>query len=202
VVVVVCAGGPLCACADDLSVAGCVVTYVVRVWEDLAGTFVDNRPVDVTVGANAGPGATTATVVINVPCPVPNNTVGGMAVLVTGRDGAGNLRRAPVQSAVWVRDTVPPVTVAALAHPEALVVLSALNVSVTNSSGVALALASPDNTPVGYRISVARTAAPTDGTAVQVMSMGGVEIVQLPWDGAVTVAVVRFVVTTSTPLLA
>jgi hypothetical protein len=165
------------------------------------GTFVDSRPMDVTVGANARPGATTATVVINVTCPVPNNTVGGMAVLVTGRDGAGNLRRAPVQSAVWVRDTVPPVTVAALAHPEALVVLSAMNVSVTNSSGVPLALASPDNT-VGYRITVARTAAPSNGTAVQVMSMGGVEIVQLPWDGAVTLAVVRVVDTTGAQLLA
>jgi hypothetical protein len=167
-----------------------VITYVVQVREGLTGTPVEHSPVDVAVGNFTVLGTTTASVVVDVVCPVPNNTVGGMTVVVMGRDGAGNAG-VPVQSNEWVRDTVPPVTEATLAQPA----LPGSNVSVTNTSTVLLMLNSPDLTPVRYQVTVTSAGVATANTSSEVLTLGGVGSVQatvpLPWDGPVAVAVVR-----------
>ncbi len=165
-----------------------MLSYVARVRETVGGAFIDHDAVEVPVGAALTNGSSVATVTLDVPCPVAN---GAMSLLLTARDGAGNSRVTPVESDVWVRDTVPPSTTAVLAQPEAFFQLLPLNVSVTNASTVSVAVSSPFELPRGFSVAVTRT----DDTASRRSSTfnvtGGTVDVELPWDGSLTLSVVR-----------
>ena len=54
-------------CADTLSVAGCVLTYVVRVWDSAGSNSTDEAPVDVVVGAGLPRGSTVASTLVALP---------------------------------------------------------------------------------------------------------------------------------------
>jgi hypothetical protein len=178
----------LLSCSDTLSAAGCVVTYVVRVQETAgSGGFVDRPPVHVTIGGALAPGATSVTVLETVQCPVSN---GAIVLRVWARDGAGNSPTEPVESRVWVRDTLPPVTVAALASPASFFWLPAQNVSVTNASEVVLSLSSGPEPPVRFIVVASR--ANTQASQAYVFNVtGGPVVVATPWDGTQTLFVVR-----------
>lgn len=160
------------------------MTYVTRVWETLGGSYLDQPSVDVPMGTTLATGSITSTVTVVVPCPVAN---GAMMLLVRIRDGAGNSLADTIQSTVWVRDTLPPVTVAALAHPEAFFLLQ--NTSVTNASVVPVAVSS-NETPHAFNVVVAKESPPASLAYMLNATEGQLEVT-MPWDGPLTVAVVR-----------
>jgi hypothetical protein len=174
--------------ADASSAAGCVVTYVVRVRETVgSSSFVDMPAVQVAMGSFLAAGAAVASKTESVLCPVPN---GAVVLRVWARDGAGNSPSEPVESSAWIRDTLPPVTVATLADPSSFVWLPAQSLSVTNSSEVALSLSSGPEHPSRFSVVVSR--ANTQTNQVYNFNLtGGQVVVASPWDGAQAFTVVR-----------
>jgi hypothetical protein len=152
---------------------------------------VDQSPVDVRVGAVSANGSTVAMLVVSVPCPVAN---GEMTLEVQARvDGAGNRGDDPVVSSVWVRDTLPPVTVANLGRPDLFVPVSTTNgtLLVTNFSSMSVLLSSGTEPPRGFAIAVSRTDPPTTRQGIFVNVSQGEVDVELPWSGPQIVSVVR-----------
>lgn len=113
-----------------------------------------------------------------------------MTLLVTARDGAGNVMRDPVETLPWVRDNQPPTTVARLASP--LFTIEAVGVLVTNSSVVSLALESEDDLLQGFVVTVARLGVQPPANRSELVNITGGDVnVSVPWDGSVSVSVVR-----------
>ncbi len=182
-----CGGWGVCGVpADALSAAGCVVTYVPRIRGAVGGSYVDHAAVDVPVGAALVNGSMEATVTVDVPCPVANGVI---TLLVSARDGANNTREAG-ETVAWVRDTLAPVTVASLAHPELFFFLAAANASVSNATSVAVALGSSSEVPRSFNVLVSRRN-PLSAQAGVFNVTGGLVNVSIPWDGPVTISVVR-----------
>jgi hypothetical protein len=177
------------SCADALTVDGCWLVYVVRVFPVGGAMYILQT---VTVPAEALPAPSHA-VIVTVDFPLSD---GAMDVVVTQvTDGADNMAALPVgtgvsvvSSKLWVRDLTPPECQVNLAFPAPLVPVPSLNTSVTNASTVDLHLWTSEAvvyfvvtiSSAAESITVNRTAPPT-----------AVLPLALPWDGQLTIAVVR-----------
>ncbi len=178
-------------CTDQQTAAGCSVTYTPRVFPGGGLAPYDMPAVTLGPGDTAPMGNHSVQVQVEVPFPLPN---GGMQLVVTGVDGAGNAvagaRGVSVLTPLWVRDTVAPDTQVAQALDSAggVAVGGSVRAMLVNSTTLHLVASCPTEQGVAsFNVSVATGA----GVTWWVVRGGdGVVTVQLPEDGIATVAVV------------
>jgi hypothetical protein len=176
----------LLACVDDLSAAGCVLQYTPRVYPVATlPTYEEGSPVTLL------PGNLTAnhSVILSVPFNLLN---GGLDVVVTATDGAGNAvpSDGAAVSPLWVRDTLPPDTAVTFAGTSTGVFVGgSVNATIINSTTIDLIVSSPSEPVVGFNVSVASS---VNSTWSMHTTGGGVISVNLSFDGVVTISTVGF----------